>query len=469
MKASLLAIYCKLLQDMLQLRRVYAITATKTKMTFFELATTLGLPSGTLRSDFSRHKRSIHRPADVQKFLATRFLGQKRRRKTRLPAAANHLQKWRFVKKIKRVEVSPAEEQLARESALMAAKERKTAAVARATAAEKGAKQAEKIRILEEKLRQNEAVIAAKERKIASLTRQINDIEKPVAEVPQPPIASKAQQNIEQPEPQIVEKPTTPFGVVPSAESRKAAALARRKEKKGRERKPSFRETEAGSEQKSLPRKTEESRERARPFRVPEIPVVENIVEEVGDENLRPTTPIEAEKTPETKAEAKVEVVIIPVEKIKPEKESNPENPLIKQIKVQVETLTTEIATLRAETREQIGKIEIKEEEVFAKIPVEEVGDENFRPATPTEEIKSENPATREPTPEPNIVIPADAGTQKAPVTREPTPEPNIVIPADAGTQKAPVAELTQPPIEPKVQQNIEQPETQTAPPNPPS
>jgi len=433
-------------------------------MTFSELAVAAGLSSGALRANFSRHKWSIHSPENIHKFLVGRLSGCKSRRSARPYQTANHLKKWRFTKKIKRVEISPAEEQLARESALMAAKERKIAAVARATTADKNAELEAKIRILEEKLAQESALVAAKERKIAALTRQNEEKGRE-----QKSSFREATEKIEKNKPQIVEKPTTPFGVVPSAESRKAAALARRKEKKGRERKPSFRETEAGSEQKSLPRKTEESRERARPFRVPEIPVVENIVEEVGDENLRPTTPIEAEKTPETKAEAKVEVVIIPVEKIKPEKESNPENPLIKQIKVQVETLTTEIATLRAETREQIGKIEIKEEEVFAKIPVEEVGDENFRPATPTEEIKSENPATREPTPEPNIVIPADAGTQKAPVTREPTPEPNIVIPADAGTQKAPVAELTQPPIEPKVQQNIEQPETQTAPPNPSS
>ena len=421
---------------------------------------------------FFRHKWSIHSSENIQKFLKTRFSNQKNYPK-RPYQTGSHLKKWRFTKKIKRVEVSPAEEKLARKSALMAAKERKTAAVARATAAEKGAKQAEKIRILEEKLRQNEAVIAAKERKIAALTRKNSErknkgqriknkeendsiLKVEVAEQSreQKPLLRKEVENLKTKNPQL----KISFGVVPSAESRKAAARARRKEKKSRERKPSFYEAKEGSEQKSLPR-------------VPEISVVENIIEEVGDENLRPATPVEPAKTPEIKAEQPEHNPPAkggdptPQRRVggsahKQQKSLNfvpsspdPSVPAVAGTSplgrgetfgnLPVETLTAEITALRAEIRAQIGKLEIKEEEVFAKIPVEEVGDENLRPTTPTEEIKSENPETP-----------------------EPTPEPNIVIPADAGTQKAPVAELTQPPIAPQAQENVEQPEPQTAPPN---
>ncbi|MFH1545969.1 MAG: hypothetical protein ABIE14_01160, partial [Patescibacteria group bacterium] len=91
-------------------------------MTFSDLAETLGVRNGTLRKFFSHHNWSINSPEDIQKFLATRFSGQKIHRTKRPWQTAERLKKWQFVKKVKRAEVSPLaekikilEEKLARE------------------------------------------------------------------------------------------------------------------------------------------------------------------------------------------------------------------------------------------------------------------------------------------------------------------------------------------------------------------
>ncbi|MBU1089585.1 hypothetical protein KKF38_02220, partial [Patescibacteria group bacterium] len=123
--------------------RVYALTVTNTKMTFSELAVAAGLSSGALRVNFSRHKWSIHSPENIHKFLVGRLSGRKPRRSARPYQTGAHIQKWRFVKKVKQAEVSPL---------------------------------AEKIKILEEKLAQESALAAEKERKIAVLMRQNSEL-----------------------------------------------------------------------------------------------------------------------------------------------------------------------------------------------------------------------------------------------------------------------------------------------------
>ncbi|MCF7836632.1 hypothetical protein K9M43_02810, partial [Candidatus Gracilibacteria bacterium] len=161
--------------------------STNTKMTFAELAATLGVRSDTLRKSFYRHKWSIHRPEDVQQFLKTRFSDQKTYPKRPYQTGA-HLQKWQF-RRIKETENSEEGRERAcpfRETgqmeakiqileAKLAAEERKKAAVERRTIAENLAyRQAglELQKIWEGKLAEKEAVLAAKERKIATLTRQ---------------------------------------------------------------------------------------------------------------------------------------------------------------------------------------------------------------------------------------------------------------------------------------------------------
>ncbi|MBU1090152.1 hypothetical protein KKF38_05175 [Patescibacteria group bacterium] len=359
-------------------------------MTFQDLAENLGLSAGGLRVLFCQNKWSIRRPADVQKFFATRFSRKKRQRKTRLPEAANHLQKWQFVKKVKRAEVSPL---------------------------------AEKIKILEEKLAQESALAAEKERKIETLTRQIKDTEESVAELRQARTEPKVQQNIEKNEPQIAEKPAPNFGTVPSAESRKEAARTRREEKMVNE-KPI---------------------EKIEPVKVPVAVEPEKIP-----------------KTPEIKTEEKVESVKIPVEKVVAKK--------VKSVDISNETPPTEISALRAEIREQIGKIEIAEiatVEVFAEIP-NEVGDENFRPAMPTEE----------PEPEPEIPIVENIVEPITPETPEPKPAPipepkpeTIPEPLPTLAEEIPVEK-----VEPEVAEvapaevvPAEKVEVETAPPNPPN
>ena len=359
-------------------------------MTFSELAVAAGLSSGALRVNFSRHKWSIHSPENIHKFLVGRLSGRKPRRSARPYQTGAHIQKWRFVKKVKQAEVSPL---------------------------------AEKIKILEEKLAQESALAAEKERKIETLTRQIKDTEESVAELRQARTEPKVQQNIEKNEPQIAEKPAPNFGTVPSAESRKEAARTRREEKMVNE-KPI---------------------EKIEPVKVPVAVEPEKIP-----------------KTPEIKTEEKVESVKIPVEKVVAKK--------VKSVEISNETPPTEISALRAEIREQIGKIEIAEiatVEVFAEIP-NEVGDENFRPAMPTEE----------PEPEPEIPIVENIVEPITPETPEPKPAPipepkpeTIPEPLPTLAEEIPVEK-----VEPEVAEvapaevvPAEKVEVETAPPNPPN
>ncbi|MCF7836744.1 hypothetical protein K9M43_03395, partial [Candidatus Gracilibacteria bacterium] len=167
--------------------------------------------------------------------------------------------------------------------------------------------------------------------------------------------------------------------------------------------------------------------------------------------------------------------------------------------------LLAKITTLRTETRAQIGKLEIKEEEVFQQIPVEEIippcqggCPDEIGTGGRVDEISTlvpETPAPEIPEPETpvveNIAKPAPTETETPtvepviePVETEPLPEPESEptpepVPVAEVTQPpiAPVAEVSQPRTEPQVQQTIEQnepqiveqPEPQTAPPNPPN
>jgi hypothetical protein len=437
-------------------------------MTFQDLADTLGLSAGGLRVLFCQKKWSIHTSENVREFLATRFSGQKTKRARRPQQTGAHLKKWRFVEKDKgqRIKETVFEEKIRTLEAKLAAEERKKMAVERRTIAEKMEAQ----KVWEEKLKQNKAVIAAKERKIATLMRKdtgvrIKDTEenrrgqKSLRHVPETPVVENIVGPVEIADKLKTTNYESPTKFVPSAESRKAAARARREKNKGQKIND---KAENRRGQKSLPR-------------VPEVPVVENIVEAV-----KKPAAVKPAKTPET-PEIKPENAVMP--KIEPGicRERRSAFPIIS---------APEIATLRTEIRAQIGKIEIKEEEVFTEIPTK-VENENFPPTKPTAEIKPENAmmpkieteeikeaAKDVPPTEISEALEIKAETDTEPVEAEPlpepTPEPAVAEVLPAGRQVpqppiAPVAEVSQPRTEPQVQPNIAQPETQTAPPNPPS
>ena len=154
-------------------------------MTFSELADAVGISSGALRSDFSRHKLSIHNPKDLQKFLAKRFSGRKINRAKRPWQTAKHLQKWRFVKKVRREQNLERRIQKEKRDKEHRIKEKvfaekiawleneNSAAMAKLKIAEEKlvAKNSE-LKTENEKLAQKSALVAAKERKIATLMRQ---------------------------------------------------------------------------------------------------------------------------------------------------------------------------------------------------------------------------------------------------------------------------------------------------------
>ncbi len=129
-------------------------------MAFQELAMTLGFREDTLRQSFSRHNLSIKRPLDIKKFLSQRLSALPLHHAERPQQTAKHLEKWRFVKKVKRVRIDPK----------LKAKNEAEAEKLRITEEKLATSEAENL-ALKEDLAREKALIKSKDRKIAALKR----------------------------------------------------------------------------------------------------------------------------------------------------------------------------------------------------------------------------------------------------------------------------------------------------------